>query len=64
MPQREVDEMPRCQSCGILIPVEEIVKEHDGHEITVCSNKCFRIYRTYWYPRYGQQAGSQAEETS
>lgn len=55
--------MPRCQSCGILIPVEEIVKEHEGHEVTVCGDKCFRIYRTYWYPRYGQQVESQTDET-
>ena len=59
MPQREVDEMPRCQSCGILIPVQEMVKQHEGQPVIVCSDKCFRIYTTYWYPRYGQKAASQ-----
>lgn len=59
MPQREVDEMPRCQSCGILIPVQEMMKEHEGKPVIVCSDKCFRIYRTYWYPRYGQKAAAQ-----
>ncbi len=53
VPQREVDEMPRCESCGILIPVQELLKQHDGHDVIVCSEKCFRIYTTYVYPRYG-----------
>ena len=59
MPQREVDEMPRYQSCGILVPVQEIVKEHNGHEVTVCSDKCLRIYAMSWYPRYGSEAATE-----
>ncbi len=50
--------MPRCQSCGILIPVQEMVKEHEGQQVTICSDKCFRIYTTYWYPRYGRKTAS------
>ena len=62
MPQREVDEMPRCASCGILIPVQEMVKEHGGREVVMCSEKCFRVYTTYVYPRYGHQSDSGAAE--
>ncbi|HJN38693.1 MAG TPA: hypothetical protein QGH28_00775 [Chloroflexota bacterium] len=53
MPLREVNEMPRCASCGILMPTAEIEKQHRGHTILVCSEKCFRTYRTYVYPKYG-----------
>jgi hypothetical protein len=53
MPLREVNEMPRCVSCGILMPTDEIEKQHEGRTILVCSEKCFRIYLTYVYPKYG-----------
>lgn len=53
MPLREVDSMPRCASCGILVPCQEIHKEHEGQSIIVCSEKCFRMYTTYWYPKNG-----------
>lgn len=35
------------------MPTDEIEKQHDGRTILVCSEKCFRIYRTYVYPKYG-----------
>lgn len=53
MPFREVDNMPRCAACGILVPCQEIHKEHEGKNIIVCSDKCFRLYVTYWHPKYG-----------
>jgi|AP95_1055475.scaffolds.fasta_scaffold612389_2 hypothetical protein len=52
MPLREVDSMPRCAACGILVPCQELHKEHEGQSIIVCSEKCFRMYTTYWYPKY------------
>ena len=55
MPLREVNKMPRCASCGILLPCQEISKTHEGREVIVCSEKCFRIYVTYWYPKYGRR---------
>ena len=33
-----------------------MLKEHEGHDVIVCSEKCFRIYRTYVYPRYGHRS--------
>ncbi len=62
MPLREVDRMPRCASCGILVPCEEIVKTHAGQTIIVCSEKCFRVYKTYWYPKYGDKPASAQNE--
>ena len=35
------------------MPTAEIEKQHDGHTILVCSEKCFRTYCTYVYPKYG-----------
>ena len=35
------------------MPTAEIEKQHDGHDILVCSEKCFRTYQTYVYPKYG-----------
>ena len=50
--------MPRCASCGILVPCQEIAKTHAGVKVIVCSDKCFRIYETYWYPKYGEKRAS------
>ena len=60
MPRREVSQMPRCASCGILIPTQEIVKTHAGHTVIVCSEKCFRIFTTYVYPKHGARAAKPA----
>ena len=49
---REVDEMPKCVCCGIVMPVDEIVFEHHGRKLYACSQKCIRIYDTYKFPRY------------
>jgi hypothetical protein len=34
---------------------------HAGEEVIVCSEKCFRIYTTYWYPRYGAKPSPAAK---
>jgi hypothetical protein len=52
---REVNEMPKCANCGILIPTAELRFEHHGRELLSCSERCQRIYDTYKYPRYREQ---------
>lgn len=48
MPQpREVSEMPKCAMCGIRVPCQEVVKEHEGRKAVLCSEKCYRVYRDY-----------------
>jgi hypothetical protein len=49
---REVNEMPKCVNCGILIPVDELRFEHHHRQLISCSERCQRIYDTYKYPRY------------
>lgn len=58
MPLREVDSMPRCAACGILVPCMEVHKKHEGRDLVVCSEKCFEVYATYWYPKYGVREAS------
>jgi len=45
--------MPKCQFCGILVPVQELVKEYQGKKLVFCGEKCFRLYVTYKFPKYG-----------
>jgi predicted RNA-binding Zn-ribbon protein involved in translation (DUF1610 family) len=52
---REVNEMPKCVSCGILIPTAEMHFSHHGRELISCSERCQRIYDTYKYPRYRER---------
>ncbi len=51
---REVNEMPKCTNCGILIPntVLAHIFEHHGVELYACSERCVRIYDSYKFPRY------------
>lgn len=49
---REVNEMPKCASCGILIPCSELVFEHHEATLYSCSERCIRIYGEYKYPRH------------
>lgn len=49
---REVDKMPRCANCGILMPAGERRFQHHGVELLTCSERCERIYDTYKFPRY------------
>lgn len=49
---REVNEMPKCASCGILVPCKEVIREHHGVNLVFCSEKCFRVYDTYKFPKY------------
>lgn len=49
---REVDQMPRCANCGILMPAGERRFEHHGVVLLTCSENCERVYDTYKFPRY------------
>lgn len=52
---REVNEMPHCANCGVLVPAEEVVRERRGFQLVFCSPKCIEIYDRYKYPRYREQ---------
>jgi len=53
---RDITQMSHCDCCGNLIPSpqHELVKEVEGKRVVVCSEKCFRVYETYKYPKYGK----------
>jgi hypothetical protein len=55
---REVDQMPRCANCGILMPAGERRFEHHGVTLLTCSERCERIYDTYKFPRYEVEIGA------
>jgi len=52
---REVNEMNKCASCGILVPCHEVIREHHGVKLVFCSDKCFGIYETYKFPKYKEK---------
>lgn len=52
---REVSEMPKCASCGILIPCSELEFEHHGAQLYACSERCIRIYDAYKFPRHREE---------
>lgn len=52
---REVNEMPKCANCGILIPCSEVVFEHHDQQLYACSERCVRIYDSYKFPRYERE---------
>ncbi len=53
---REVNEMPKCASCGKLLPVDGIRAERLGRPVQFCSDQCVRIFDTYKQPKYGDAA--------
>lgn len=53
---REVNEMPRCCSCGKLLTSGGIDAERCGHPVLFCSEQCVRVFDTYKEPRYGDAA--------
>ena len=52
---REVDEMPKCATCGILVPCQEVRKERHETELVFCSERCVRIYDEYKFPKYADE---------
>lgn len=53
---REVNEMPRCGSCGKLLTVGGTEVDRLGHRIVFCSEQCIRVFDTYKAPKYGADA--------
>jgi hypothetical protein len=52
---REVNEMPHCANCGVLVPAAELVRERRGFQLVFCSAKCVEVYDRYKFPRYREQ---------
>lgn len=52
---REVNQMSRCATCGILVPTQEVPFTHHARDLIACSQKCVRLYDAYRYPRYREQ---------
>jgi ribosomal protein L24E len=52
---REINEMPKCDNCGILMPAGSRLFEHHGVVLDTCSERCERVYDTYKFPRYRDQ---------
>lgn len=53
---REVNEMPRCGSCGKLLTVNGLLEERSGQQVWFCSERCLRVFDTYKLPKYGDAA--------
>ena len=49
---REVNEMPHCANCGVLVPAAEVVRDRRGFHLVFCSERCVEVYDQYKYPRY------------
>ena len=44
---REVNEMPHCANCGVLVPAAPVVQERRGFQLVFCSSKCSEVYDRY-----------------
>ena len=53
---REVNEMPKCPSCGKLINVPGLRTERLGRAVEFCSERCVDVFDTYKQPKYGAAA--------
>lgn len=53
---REVNELPRCGSCGKLLTVGGLREERLDRTIVFCSEQCIRVFDTYKAPKYGADA--------
>lgn len=53
---REVNELPRCGSCGKLLTANRLEEERLGRTIAFCSEPCVRVFDTYKAPKYGADA--------
>ncbi len=53
---REVNELPRCGSCGKLLTVGGLIEERLGQRVVFCSPQCVRVFDTYKVPKYGAAA--------
>ncbi len=55
-PYQEVNEMPRCGSCGKLLTRGGLKAERLDNTLIFCSAKCLEIFDTYKAPKYGEAA--------
>lgn len=53
---KEVNELPRCGSCGKLLTANGLTAERLGHVVWFCSEQCISVFDTYKAPKYGGQA--------
>jgi hypothetical protein len=53
---REVNEMPKCASCGKLLNVPGIRTERLLRTVEFCSDRCVRVFDSYKEPKYGADA--------
>jgi len=53
---REVNEMPKCASCGKLLNVDGIPAQRLGRDVMFCSERCVEVFDTYKEPKYGTAA--------
>lgn len=53
---REVNEMPKCASCGKLLNVDGIPAERLGRPVMFCAERCVEVFDTYKAPKYGEAA--------
>jgi len=57
---REVNKMPKCAFCGILVPCKEVVARVKGEKYVFCRNKCVEAFKKYKLPKYGDKALEEA----
>ncbi len=60
---REVDEMPKCETCGILVPCNEVTVRRHEVELVFCSDRCVVIYDEYKFPKYRTEILQQIGDT-
>jgi hypothetical protein len=53
---REVNELPRCGSCGKLLTAGGLEEDRGEQRLIFCSRQCIRVFDTYKAPKYGAAA--------
>ncbi len=53
---REVNEMPKCGSCGKLLNVDGLTVVRLGRAVMFCSERCIEVFDSYKEPKYGTAA--------
>lgn len=53
---QEVNELPRCGSCGKLLTKGGLEAERMEHTLIFCNDKCLEVFDTYKAPKYGDAA--------
>lgn len=51
-----------CALCGRLVPRRIWLVEIDGREFPFCNEECEGLYRSYWLPKYGDNAAKTAAD--